>query len=210
MGAARQAAPRGRTDQIQGLTTGVGDGRDSSTTSVLAGGLGAGLGAGLGPWEGLRTITPARAADLVVGPDAVRFRPEIEPVVRWIEETPREKALEVAVEHLKDGLSYRDLLAGLFLAGIRNIKPHPVGFKFHAVMVMNSAHILGQTAPVTDRLLPMLWALDNFKKSQEQDIKEGDWTLGKVDESRVPGPAAPATSSAAPWTPGTPTPPTPP
>jgi hypothetical protein len=124
---------------------------------------------------------------MAVGPDAVRFRPEIEPVVRWIEETPKDRALEVAVEHLNAGLSYRDLLAGLFLAGIRNIKPHPVGFKFHAVMAINSAHLLGQTAPVTDRLLPMMWALDNFKRSQEQDIKEGDWTLGKVDESRVPG-----------------------
>ena len=148
-----------------------------------------GLGAGLGHWSGLRTITPARAADMAVGPDAVRFRPEIEPVVRWIEETPRDRALDAAVEHLGHGLSYRDLLAGLFLAGIRNIKPQPVGFKFHAVMAINSAHLLGQAAPVTDRLLPLMWALDNFKKSQEQDIKEGDWTLGKVDESRLLNPS---------------------
>jgi hypothetical protein len=148
-----------------------------------------GLGMGLGSWAGLRTITPAGAAAMQVGPDAVRFRPEIEPVVRWIEETPRERALDVALAHLKDGLSYRDLLAGLFLAGIRNIKPHPVGFKFHAVMVINSAHLLGQTAAVHDRLLPLLWALDNFKNSQAQDVKEGDWTLGKVDEARLPKPS---------------------
>lgn len=147
-----------------------------------------GLGAGLGSGVGLGAITPARAADLKVGPDAVQFRPEIEPVVRWIEETPRERALEVAIAHLKEGLSYRDLMAGLFLAGIRNIKPHPVGFKFHAVMVINSAHLLGQTASTSDRLLPMLWALDTFKNSQAQDIKEGDWTLGKVDEARLPKP----------------------
>src|SRR4051794_12594062 len=147
-----------------------------------------GLGAGLGSWAGLGAITPARGADLRGGPEAVRFRPETAPVVRWIEETPRDKALEVAIQHLKDGLSYRDLLAGLFLAGIRNIKPHPVGFKFHAVMVINSAHLLGQTAPASDRLLPMLWALDTFKSSQAQDIKEGDWTLGKVDEARLPKP----------------------
>jgi hypothetical protein len=147
-----------------------------------------GFGAGLADLAGLRTITPARAADMKVGPDAVRFRPEIEPVVQWIEETPRDRVFEVAVTQLKQGLSYRDLLAGLFLAGIRNIKPHPVGFKFHAVMVMNSAHLLGQTAPVSDRLLPLFWALDNFKGSQAQDVKEGDWTLGKVDEAKVPRP----------------------
>jgi hypothetical protein len=147
-----------------------------------------GLGAGLGDWALLQTVTPARAAAMEVGPDAVRFRPEIEPVVRWIEDTPRERVMDVAVEQLKHGLSYRDLLAGLFLAGIRNIKPHPVGFKFHAVMVINSAHLLGQTASVDDRLLPLLWALDTFKNSQAQDVKEGDWTLGKVDESRLPKP----------------------
>ena len=144
---------------------------------------------GLGAPGLLRAITPARAEDMAVGPDAVRFRPEIEPVVRWIEETPRDRALDAAVARLKGGLSYRDLMAGLFLAGIRNIKPHPVGFKFHAVMVINSAHLLGQTAEVDDRLLPMLWALDTFKNSQAQDVKEGDWTLGKVDEARLPRPS---------------------
>jgi hypothetical protein len=116
----------------------------------------------------------------------VKFRPEIEPVVRLIEETPRDRALEVAIHQLKNGLSYRNLMAGLFLAGIRNIKPRPVGFKFHAVMVINSAHLLGQTSAVTERLLPLLWALDNFKSSQAQDVKEGDWVLAPVDECRLP------------------------
>jgi hypothetical protein len=148
-----------------------------------------GLGAGLAGSAALHAITPARAGEMVVSPDIVRFRPEIEPIVRWIEDTPREKALEVALDHLKNGLSYRDLMGALFLAGIRNIKPRPVGFKFHAVMVINSAHLLGQTAAVEDRLLPMFWALDNFKSSQAQDVKEGDWTLETVDESHVPSPS---------------------
>lgn len=147
-----------------------------------------GLGAGLGNLAALGTVLPARAA-MRVTPDAVRFRPEIEPVVRWIEETPREKALEVAVAELKSGLSYRDLFAGIFLAGIRNIKPRPVGYKFHAVMAMNSAHLLALSADPEDSLLPMLWALDNFKNSQAQDVREGDWTLTAVDEAHVPSPS---------------------
>ncbi len=146
-----------------------------------------GLGAGLADWGALGTVSPARGA-MAVTPGAVRLRPEIEPVVRWIEETSRDRAFETAVSQLKAGLSYRDLMAGLFLAGIRNIKPRPVGFKFHAVMVINSAHLLGQTTDPGDRLLPMFWALDNFKNSQAQDVKEGDWTLGPVDEARVPAP----------------------
>jgi hypothetical protein len=148
-----------------------------------------GLGAGMGDWARLQTITPASAAAMTVGTEAVRFRPEIEPIVRWIEQTPRERILEAAVGHLKDGLPYRDLLAGLFLAGIRNIKPHPIGFKLHAVLVINSAHILGQSASREDRLLPLFWALDAFKNSQAQDIREGDWTLNKIDEARLPKPS---------------------
>src|SRR5205823_10800902 len=119
-------------------------------------------------------------------PAMVKCRPEIEPVVRLIEDTPRDRALETAIIQLKKGLTYQNLLAGLFLAGIRNIKPRPVGFKFHAVMVINSAHVLGQSSAVTERLLPLLWALDNFKASQAQDVKEGDWVLEPVDECRLP------------------------
>ncbi|MDB5350868.1 MAG: hypothetical protein JWN86_2115 [Planctomycetota bacterium] len=145
-----------------------------------------GLGAGLG--LNASAITPARGA-MIVKPETVRLRPEIEPVVKWMEETPREKILDAAIVQLKAGLSYRDLMAGLFLAGIRNIKPRPVGFKFHAVMVIHSAHLLGQTAAVDERLIPMLWALDEFKRSQEADVKEGDWSLGPVDESRLPSPS---------------------
>ncbi|MFO0952201.1 MAG: hypothetical protein U0835_13835 [Isosphaeraceae bacterium] len=168
----------------KGSSNGGGLGRRGFLQSASA----LGIGAGLGEWALVRGVTPARAAEMKVGPEAVRFRPEIEPVVRWIEETPRERVFDEAVAQLKRGLSYRDLMGGLFLAGIRNIKPHPVGFKFHAVMVINSAHLLGQTANVDDRLLPMFWALDNFKNSQAQDVKEGDWTLGPVDESRLPKP----------------------
>ena len=145
-------------------------------------------GASMAGWERLREIAPA-AEEAKVRPEMVRLRPEIEPVVRWIEETPRERVLEKAVAELNGRLSYRLLLGGLFLAGVRNIQPRPVGFKFHAVMVINSAHYLGQSASVSERLLPMFWALDNFKASQAKDVAEGDWALGPVDEARVPKPS---------------------
>lgn len=144
----------------------------------------AGLGVGLGAEA--RALAPKSAGAMAVKPEAVKLRPEIEPVVRWIEETPRDRILNLAVEKLKAGLSYRELMAGLFLAGVRNIKPRPVGFKFHAVMVIHSAHLLGQSAAVDERLLPMMWALDTFKSSQAADEKEGDWALGPVDESKLP------------------------
>lgn len=146
-----------------------------------------GVGAELAPWPVLARITPVSGQDARVSPAMVRFRPEIEPIVRLIEETPRDQALAVAVGQLKQGLSYKELLAGLFLAGIRNIQPRPVGFKFHAVMVMNSAHELAQAAAPGDRLLPLFWAFDNFKSSQAQDVKEGDWVLAPPSQA-IPKP----------------------
>ena len=137
-------------------------------------------------WQVLQSLTPARAQDLQVTPGLVQFRPEMEEIVKWIETTPRERILEGAVERLKKGLGYRHLVGGLFLAGIRNIKPRPVGFKFHAVMVIGAAHQLSLDAAQPDRLIPFFWALDNFKASQAQDVKEGDWSLAAVRESSVP------------------------
>ncbi len=119
-------------------------------------------------------------------PEFVRFRPEIEPLVRLLEETPRQRVLEEVAGRIKGGTTYREVLTALLLAGVRNIQPRPVGFKFHAVLVVNSAHLAAQNSPDSDRWLPIFWALDQFKSSQEQDVQEGNWTMAPVDEKGVP------------------------
>ncbi len=123
------------------------------------------------------------------GATAVRFLPEIEPLVRLIEETPRQRLMEEVGHRVRHGLSYQQLLAALFLAGIRNIQPRPaVGFKFHAVLVVNSAHVASLASPDHDRWLPIFWALDEFKSSQARDVNEGNWTMPAVSETQVPSP----------------------
>ena len=117
----------------------------------------------------------------------VPLRPEIEPLVRLIEDTPRERLMEEIGAGIRKGLSYREVLAALLLAGVRNVEPRPaVGFKFHAVLVVNSAHIASLNSPDADRWLPILWALDEFKNSQARDVSEGNWTMSPVDESGIP------------------------
>lgn len=125
-------------------------------------------------------LNPLWAADARVTPDLVRLSPEIEPLVRLIEETPREKCFEMMAGQLRRGCSYRQFLGALFLAGIRNVNPQPPGFKFHCVFVIHSAHQLSLDAPAEERLLPLLWALDNFKASQQRDVDEGDFHLGPL------------------------------
>src|SRR6185436_7732995 len=96
----------------------------------LGGAAGAGLLAGLGDLAFLRGLPPVAAQEAHVTPEQVRLRPEIEPLVRLIEETPRERLLEVVAGDIRRGLGYDRILAALMLAGVKNIKPRPVGFKF--------------------------------------------------------------------------------
>lgn len=116
----------------------------------------------------------------------VRFHPDLEPLVRLLEETPRDRVIEEVALRVRRGLTYRELLAGLLLAGVRNIQPRPVGFKFHAVLVVNSAHLASLASPEGDRWLPIFWAIDQFKSSQAADVREGDWTMPALEESKVP------------------------
>ena len=152
--------------------------------SFLKMSVGAGALASLGDLGFLAQLRPVSAAEAQVR--MVRLHPEIEPLVRLLEDTPRNRVLEEIAARLKRGLSYRELVAALLLAGVRNIQPRPVGFKFHAVLVINSAHLASLASPDSDRWLPIFWAIDQFKSSQAADVKEGDWTMGPVEESAVP------------------------
>ena len=137
---------------------------------------------------------PAVSADEAKSdPGVVRLSPDIEPLVRLIEDTPRERLLEEIAGRIRGGTTYKEVLAALLLAGVRNVEPRPsVGFKFHAVLVVNSAHLASLSSPDGHRWLPIFWALDYFKSAQAQDRRENeergkkDWTMAPVDESAVP------------------------
>jgi TAT (twin-arginine translocation) pathway signal sequence len=125
----------------------------------------------------LSTLAPRARGEAEVTPELVHLTPDVEPIVRLIEETPREKCVELMVEQLRRGLPYRNFLAALFLAGVRNVSPHPVGFKFHCVLAIHSANQLSLDAVPEDRLLPLYWALDQFKKSQADNAREGNFRM---------------------------------
>jgi hypothetical protein len=134
----------------------------------------------------LSALAPRARGEAQVSPELVHLTPDIEPIVRLIEETPREKCVELMVEQLQRGLPYRNFLAALFLAGVRNVMPHPVGFKFHCVLAIHSANQLSLDAAPEDRLLPLFWALDAFKRSQADNTREG---LGRLMELSGPIPS---------------------
>lgn len=146
----------------------------------------AALGLDLSFLKGLPAVS---AADAQLDPKLVRLRSDIEPLVRLLEETPRDRLLEEVGGRVKKGLSYREVLTALQLAGVRNVQPRPnVGFKFHAVLVVNSAHLASLAGPDQERWLPIFWSLDYFKASQAATLKESGWRMGPVDEAKLPPP----------------------
>src|SRR5688500_999166 len=148
---------------------------------------------GLGFLSRLPIVSAAEAA---LKPSLVKLDDSIEPLVTLLEETPREKLLEEVASRIQKGAGYRDLLAALLLAGVRNVQPRPrVGFKFHAVLVVNSAHLASLASPDTDRWLPIFWALDYFKSAQATTQRESGWRMSAVDEKRVPATADEATAA---------------
>jgi len=129
------------------------------------------------PW-----LKPLSASEVGLPLGSVQFRPEIEPLVRLIEETPREQIFSAMAARIKSGTTYTEILTAILLAGIRNVQPRPnVGFKFHCVMVMHAAHQATLAAKDEHRWFPLFWSLDYFKRCQDQDRSEGDWTMSAVE-----------------------------
>src|SRR5690349_5055588 len=81
---------------------------------------------GFGDMGFLSRLPRVAAVEAVVPANIVRFGPDIEPLVRFLEETPRERLLEEVASRIRRGLSYREVLTALLLAGVRNIQPRPV------------------------------------------------------------------------------------
>ena len=120
----------------------------------------AAVGAALGASElaAFADLSPATAGETRVTPDIVHYSPDMEPTVRLMEDTPIEKCPEMLAEQLRLGASYRQLLAGLFLAALRG--PSSIA---HSVFVIHSAHEISLDARAEERLLPLFWALNNYK-----------------------------------------------
>jgi hypothetical protein len=145
-----------------------------------------GLIAGVGDFAFLNSLPPVAADEAAPVRNLVALNSDIEPLVRLIEDTPRNRLLERVAERIRTGTSYQDLLSAVMLAGVRGIQPRPVGFKFHAVLVINSAHLAAQAAGDRDRWLPLFWALDNFKNSQADNARQGNWHMAPVNEAQLP------------------------
>ena len=135
-----------------------------SRRRFVQGAFAGGALAGLGDFGFLSQLQPLSAAETKLPPGAVQFRPDIEPLVRLLEETPRDSLLETIGARIRRGLNYRDVLARCSWPAFAMCSRAPVGFKFHAVLVVNSAHLASIQSPDEHRWLPIFWALITSRK----------------------------------------------
>ena len=123
---------------------------------------------GLGDLSFLSRLRPVSADEANLDPKVVRLQPEIEPLVRLLEDTPRERLLEEVAARMREGhwLTAKCWRRSCWPACATCSRGPASGHKFHAVLVVNSAHLASLGSPDTDRWLPIFWALDYFKSSQ--------------------------------------------
>ncbi len=86
-----------------------------SRRRFVKGALVGGAAAGIGDFGFLSQLQPLSAAETKLPAGSVQFRPEIEPLVRVLEETPRDHLLEEIAARIRRGLSYREVLSALLL-----------------------------------------------------------------------------------------------
>src|SRR5262245_26233437 len=89
-------------------------------------------------------------------PATIRFGPELEPLVRLMEETPRDQCVRVFVDQLRRGLPYRKFLAASMMAAVRRARSN------HEVYKIQSMHQVSMEAQADERLLPLFWGLNGF------------------------------------------------
>jgi len=98
-------------------------------------------------------------------------------LVKWIREAPADGIVRDAIDRLRAGLPPEQLWAATFLAGIEDVEPRPVGFRFHAVLVMPPLWQVASRLPPDERTLPLFFGLANFKQAQAGDARANDWSL---------------------------------
>lgn len=91
--------------------------------------------------------------------------------------------METLVQRIRAGLTPRDLLEALTIAACQEVSPYPeVGFKYHAVMVLQSTY-LSVAAFTGDHVwLPLLWTADYFKEAAEREDRSRAWSLPATPE----------------------------
>lgn len=99
-------------------------------------------------------------------------------LVATLVDTPRNKLQSWVVKEIREGrLRKPELIKALLSAGVSHIEPRPVGFKYHAVMMVDAARRMSLQAEGIANWIPILWNVDYFKHSQARSRNISNWHL---------------------------------
>ncbi len=109
-------------------------------------------------------------------------------LVRLLIDTPRGSLLEALAARIRAGLTTAELLRALAIAACREVSPYPdVGFKYHAVMMLQAVQLSMAALPRERAWLPLLWTADYFKAASAREDRLRPWSLPAAPErSRTP------------------------
>lgn len=108
-----------------------------------------GVGATLAQW--------ASAEDAPLNAEGIRLDSSTAPLVKLLEETPRDDLPDMLVRQLARGVPERKLIEAIFL--------FPVLWQgHHSVYIVHAARQLSLDLPREDRMLPFFWAVDVMKE----------------------------------------------
>ncbi len=129
----------------------------TSRRHFLSGAARAAAAGGITNLFGQVSLRPLSAAEVTVTPELVQLRSEIQPFVKLIDETPRERCPAMLAEQLQKGVPYRQLLAAAFLLAVQR-------GGHHEVYLIHAAHQLSLDVGPQERSLPLFWGVDVIKE----------------------------------------------
>ena len=125
----------------------------------------------------LAGLPAARAAPTRTAPTRIA----VEELSARIRRVAPGEVFRLGASLLRSGATPEELLAAAFLSGIRDIRPHGPGGKFHAVLMIESAYQLFESSDAEGRARLALWAMWDFKRCQQRDVsEENDWELPRA------------------------------
>ena len=109
---------------------------------------------------------------------STEVRADVQTLAHQIRGAPTAKSFDVASAMIRNGVDWKTMLAAIFLAGVRGIRPRPHGI-LHCVMMVEASFQLAEASP-GEEWLPVLWNMYDYKLSQEDNRRElgEEWILG--------------------------------
>lgn len=111
--------------------------------------------------------------------------------VTLLEDSPPDRIFDAVAKKLAEGLDPNLLLGALLVAGVRTLRPAPIGGAYHSVMMVDAIARCSAQLSDTDRLYPHFAAVGTFARAYDKQQHSVCWELG-VEPEALPASEDPA------------------